>query len=316
MVDKNGLELGTGANGKTGRRILLKNQSASDLASLRDVFGYKVDPIDGSTLIFTTLDSAVSACRPSLGDEIIVSEGYTETISSATAVLLDVAGVTITGLGVGSARPTFTFDTATTATIPVSAADVKISNCIFTANFADIVSFFTLTTANNFTLEGNLFKATATNMNALYVVDTDTTTSNANGLTLTNNTWIESDTATMSMVKMDGDNSFVDIRGNFLSLGVRNNTAAIMAIVTAKSVFHARIENNRVYRLNTDTATGAILVTTDQSDNSGIIANNFVQHADTAAELLITASSGFGVFENRASGVAGASGYLLPAADS
>jgi hypothetical protein len=72
----------------------------------------------------------------------------------------------------------------------------------------------------------------------------------------------------------------------------------------------------RVFRLNTDTATGAILLHTNGSTLSGIVAENFVQHADTAAELLITASSGLGVFENRASGVAGASGYLLPAADS
>jgi hypothetical protein len=32
--------------------------------------------------------------------------------------------------------------------------------------------------------------------------------------------------------------------------------------------------------------------------------------------VLVTASSGFGFFENRESGVAGATGYVLPAADS
>ena len=73
---------------------------------------------------------------------------------------------------------------------------------------------------------------------------------------------------------------------------------------------------NRVFRLNTDTATGGILFHTNQSDNSGIVAHNFAQHADTAAELLLTASSGLGTFENFASGVAGASGYVLPARDS
>jgi uncharacterized membrane protein YeaQ/YmgE (transglycosylase-associated protein family) len=43
---------------------------------------------------------------------------------------------------------------------------------------------------------------------------------------------------------------------------------------------------------------------------------NQCQHADVAAEILVTASSGFGFFGNLASGVAGASGYTLPAADS
>ncbi len=68
--------------------------------------------------------------------------------------------------------------------------------------------------------------------------------------------------------------------------------------------------------MNTDTATGAILITTDSSSNTGVIKHCHVQHADTAAEVFVTASSGFGFFENRASGVAGASGYTLPTADS
>lgn len=266
---------------------------------------------DGQTRVFTTIDAAVSACTASRGDVIYVLPGHTETISNATALALDVAGVTIIGLGEGSLRPTITFDTATTATIPVSAANVTVKNIIFTANFADIVSVFTLTTANNFKLEGCYIKATATNMNFLYVVDTNTTTSDADGLTIKGCKWIEPDTATLSMVKMDGDNSDVILVDNFVQIGVNNNKAALMAIITAKSVFSAQITGNKVYRLNTDTATGGILVTTDQSDNSGIIANNYAQHADTAAEILVTASSGFGVFENRASGVAGATGYVL-----
>lgn len=270
---------------------------------------------DGATRVFTTLDAAVSACVANRGDFIYVMPGHTETISNATTLVLDVAGVTIVGLGNGLKRPTFTFDTATTATVAVSAANVTVKNLVFTANFADIVSVFTLGAAKDFVLDGCLIKATATNMNFLYVVDTNTTTADADGLTVQNCTWIEPDAATLSMVKMDGDNSRVVIKGNYVELGVNNNKAALVAIITGKSLFNSQIVENTVYRLNTDTATGAILVTTDQSDNSGVIAKNIVQHADTAAELLVTASSGFGTFLNYASGVAGASGYLLPATD-
>lgn len=316
MQDKNGLGLGTAQNGGAGRRVMVKNTTAADMATIRDTFGYKVDPIDGSTLIFPSIDAAVGVVRSNLGDEIMVSEGYTETISTATAINLDVAGVKLVGRGHGDSRPTITLDTATTTTIPVTAANIWIENIVLTANFADIVSFFTLTTANNFRLENCEFKATATNMNCKYVVDTNTTTDGAKGLTINKCRWIEPDLSTESMVKMDGDNSLVSITNNFVSLGVKNNTPALMAIITAKSVFNADISYNRVFRLNTDSATGALLVTTDQADNSGFINNNFVQHADTAAELLVTASSGFGVFDNKMSGVAGASGYLLPAADS
>lgn len=265
---------------------------------------------------FSTLDYAIGRCTAGRGDVIMIMPGHAETISSATALNLDVAGVAIIGLGAGTSRPTFTLDTATTTTIPVSAANIAVKNCIFTANFADIVSVFTLTTAKDFCLEDNYIKATATNMNFLNIVDTNATTADADGLALINNTWIEPDTATLGMVKMDGTNARVNVSKNKLTLGVKNNTASLIAIAAGKIITGSTIDGNDVYRLNTDTATGGILITTDGSTNSGIVANNYVQHADTAGEILVTASSGFGFFNNLASGVAGASGYLLPAADS
>ena len=299
--------------GIAGKAIVVGSSSVPNVDMYREVF---VSDQAGVARFAETIDKAVNLAKANGADHILVLPGHTESISSATALNLDVAGITILGLGNGNDRPVITLDTATTATIPVSAANITVKNIIFSANFADIVSVFTLTTAANFRIEGCYFKSTAANMNFLYVIDTDAVTDNAAGLQVIGNKWIEPDTATLSMIKMDGDNSDIVIRDNFLQLGVNNNEAAIMAIITGKSVFNAQILKNRVFRLNTDTSTGAILVTTDQSDNSGVIAENFAQHADTAAELLVTASSGFGFFENYASGVAGASGYLLPAADS
>lgn len=263
---------------------------------------------------YATLEAAIN--KASAGDIIMIKAGHSETISSATALNFDVAGIAIIGLGTGSRRPTFTLDTATTATIPVSAANITVKNVVFSANFADIVSVFTLTTANYFTLEDCYFKATATNMNFLYVVDTNATTADADGLAIINCKWIEPDLATESMVKLDGTNADIEIVGNYVNLGVQNNKPALMTIATGKIVTSLNMSKNRVYRLNTDTATGAILLHTDGSTLTGIVAENFAQHADTAAELLITASSGLGCYDNKASGVAGASGYLLPAADS
>jgi hypothetical protein len=298
-----------------GKVFFVGDSSTVDLSRVRQLFG--VDP-DGELRYFDDLEECLNsgAVVANRGDVILVAPGHAETVSSAGAIALDIADINIIGLGNGSNRPTITFDTATTATITVSAANVSVENVIVSANFADIVSPFTLTTAKNFKLKGVDVKATATNMNFLYVVDTNATTNDAAGLTIEGCRWIEPDTATLSMVKADGDNDDVVIKNNFLSLGVNNNKASLVAIITGKSLFNAQITDNMVYRLNTDTATGGILVTTDQSDNSGIIARNFAQHADNAAEVLITASSGFGVFENRASGVAGATGYVLPAVDS
>jgi hypothetical protein len=264
---------------------------------------------------FSTIDYAIGKCKASRGDIICVMPGHAETISSATALAADVAGVAIVGLGQGSLRPTLTLDTATTATIGVSAANISFKNLIITANFADIVAAFTVTAANC-VIEDCFIKATATNMNFLNVVDTNTTDNSADGLTILNCDWIEPDLATLSLVNLDSTTDRMRIEGNYVHLGVNNNKAALVTIATGKIVTRLKMFKNRVYRLNTDTATGAILLHTDGSTNTGIVAENFAQHADTAAELLITASSGLGVFDNKASGVAGASGYLLPAADS
>jgi len=131
MVDKNGLELGTAAGGHPGKRVLCKNITAADTATLRDTFGYKTDPIDGSTLIFTDLDSAIGVLRSGLGDEILLSSGYTETVSAAGDIDFDVAGSKLIGLGVGDARPKITFDTVDTADMDFGADNLLVENIIF-----------------------------------------------------------------------------------------------------------------------------------------------------------------------------------------
>lgn len=297
----------------TGKVFWLGNNATSSIENTRS-------PSDGNpgtfNAPFSTLSGALSAVTSGRNDIIFIKPGHAETISSNTAVTVSKAGVAIIGLGAGSYRPTFTFDTAANATIGVTAATVSFKNCIFTANFADITAPFTIGGANYFTLESCYIKATATNMNFLWVVDTNATSNAADGLAVIDNKWIEPDLATQAMVKMDGTNNDINISDNRLTIGVQNNVATLMAIATTKVVTALRCFNNTVYRLNTDTATGGLLITTDVSTNTGIIANNFAQHADIAGEVMVTASSGFGFFENRFSGVAGATGYVLPAVDS
>lgn len=91
-----------------------------------------------------TIDSAINLCTADNGDVIIVAEGHAETITLASSIALDVAGVTVIGLGVGSNRPTITYGTNTTATTVVSAANVKIKNLRFLCNVDSLAVFLTL----------------------------------------------------------------------------------------------------------------------------------------------------------------------------
>lgn len=97
---------------------------------------------------FSTLEYAMSACRPGRGDIVFVGAGHAETISSAAIASLKTSGVAVIGMGTGNIRPTFTFTTATTANIPVAGSDISIQNCLFIANFAAVASYFTAVVAS------------------------------------------------------------------------------------------------------------------------------------------------------------------------
>ncbi|HRF70090.1 MAG TPA: hypothetical protein PKV66_01525 [Candidatus Pelethenecus sp.] len=81
---------------------------------------------------FATIDAAIGACVANNGDVIVVFPGHTETVTAAAGVALDVAGVSIIGLGSGAARPTVNFTTAVGASFKVTAANCVVKNILFT----------------------------------------------------------------------------------------------------------------------------------------------------------------------------------------
>lgn len=82
---------------------------------------------------FATLDYAVGRCTASNGDIIILKPGHAETIIADSGVDIDVAGVTVIGVGNGAARPTFTFTTAVAADFKLAANDTYVENILFVA---------------------------------------------------------------------------------------------------------------------------------------------------------------------------------------
>jgi len=96
---------------------------------------------------FSTLDYAVSQCVANRGDIIFIKPGHAETIATATALAIDVAGVAVVGLGRGSNRPTFNL-TATASTITMSANNCVFWNCLVTGGVDAIVAVFTISGAD------------------------------------------------------------------------------------------------------------------------------------------------------------------------
>lgn len=264
---------------------------------------------------FATLEYALSKCLANVGDVIFIKPGHAENIASATALNFDVAGVAIVGLGVGSNRPTFTFTTANTATIPVTAANMAIQNCLFVANFLSVASAFTVAAAPEFTIENCEFRDTSAILDFLTAVTT-TVTVNADGFYYGRNMRVSIGTTTPGPdIVIAGTMARLKVLNNVSFHTVATNNVAALVAHAALVMSHAEICGNRVYSINTDTATGAVLVSTTATTGSGIIKDNIVRALDIAGAIVVTAGAvQYGMFGNLYTGETTlASGFVLPA---
>jgi hypothetical protein len=264
---------------------------------------------------FSTLEYALSQCVANRGDTIFIKPGHAESVISATSLNFDVAGVSIIGLGTGSKRPTFTFTTANTATIPVTADNMSVSNCRFVGNFLSIASCFTVAAAADFVIDNCDFSDTSAILGFLSIVTT-TVSVNADGLTYINNRR-KSDATTSPGpdLVIAGTMSRLKVNGNKSIHTVASNNVAALVEHGALVMTDAEVIGNYIYSVNTDTATGAILVKTTATTGSGIIAHNRVRALDVAAAILVTAAAvQYGMFDNLYTGETTlASGFVLPA---
>lgn len=298
-------------NPTTGRIFIVCKASLTSVKNEIDAMYGKGYP-DGIPVVYTTIQGAVDAAVASRGDVILVAPGHTETISNATTITLNKAGVTIIGLGTGSLRPTLTFDTATTAKIPVSAANVTIKNVIHVANFADIATAYLLTTAPEFDCSECSFRDTSSVLNFVAIVTT-TVSVNSDGLKFNKNRIsMLGTTAGTTPVKVANTLDRIQLNDNFITKAVLNNTSCLLAH-GALVVTNLEMARNKVFSANTDSATGGFLITTSSTTNTGMVYDNYVNGLDVAAAILVTAGSKYGMFNNLYDGDADASGFVLPA---
>lgn len=93
--------------------------------------GNSVQQTGSFDLPYDDLDAAIGQCTANNGDLVIIKEGHSESLTADSAVDIDVAGVTVVGLGHGADRPTFTFTTDVAADFKLAAASVRVINLLF-----------------------------------------------------------------------------------------------------------------------------------------------------------------------------------------
>jgi len=105
-------------------------------------------PGDGSYLRpFATIDYAIGRCTASRGDIVAVMPGYTQNLTAAADIALDVAGVAVVGLGAGTLRPQLSYPTTADGTFAVSAANCAVIGLDFISNFSDVTTLVTVAAA-------------------------------------------------------------------------------------------------------------------------------------------------------------------------
>lgn len=264
---------------------------------------------------YSTLDYAIGKCTAGRGDIIFIMPGHAETITSATTLLLDIAGIAIIGLGNGTSRPTFTFTTANTATIPVSAANITVSNCKFVGNFLSIASAFTVGAAPNFTLQDCDFSDTDATHGFLSAVTT-TVSVNADNLACIRNNIISIATtnAAAAFVILGTMTGLTLIENTVVNTVDRANTSVFLShaalVMTAAYIF-----KNTVYCVNSTNTSVGMFISTSATTGSGIVLNNTIRGLDIAAAIIVTATAvQYGMFNNLYIGDGTMnSGFVLPA---
>ena len=203
---------------------------------------------------YNTIDYAISQCEPNKGFVIVVLPGHTETVSTASGITVDVAGISIVGIGEGNDRPQITFSTIIDATMVVSAQSVVIQNIIGIAGIDNLTNPIVVTgdncsidiewrdasatvetatairldTANNAKVKLNYLGFTGGNalVHAIAIDNCDNVQIDINAYGICSTAWV-------NMVDVASTN--VQVKGTFYTQGIVNASRNVVDTITGST---------------------------------------------------------------------------------
>jgi len=264
---------------------------------------------------FATIDYAIGKCTANKFDRIMVMPGHSETVTGAGGITVDVAGVSIIGMGGYSLNPQILMDGANTVTCLITAANVTLENLTFKAGHADI-AIWGKVTGKGCTIKNCRFIENTAGENWVDVIHAGTADNDYDGLVIDGCEFIMDDAACVTAIDLLKNSKDVKILNNRITGDF--DASPFAPVYSANTEIHKNIlvENNLIHNAhNGDAVTGISIANVD---STGWIIRNHVGHQDIAGETPILAgAAGLYVGENYASGVLGtASGYIYPAIDS
>jgi len=276
----------------TGARFFVHSGTGTDAA------GYGTAP-DKPT---ATIDYAISLCTASKGDIIYVMPGHAESITSATAINCDVAGISIIGLGDGNLIPAIAASAAAGA-LTVGAANVTIKNLRFKAGFLTGVTqgIAVAAAGDGCTLDGIQFRDTdATHEYLLHLAIATTVTD----LRVKNCSFVTAAGSLAHSILYAGTSTDNVIEDNYFFV----DSSDSVIDHSAGASTNLRISRNVI--INADTGAAGYCIEL-KSDGTGVVNDNRLAYNKVDAEIGTGAAAWW--FENYASNTIAESGVLDPA---
>jgi hypothetical protein len=184
------------------------------------VTGAPITPVDNAgagrspLTPFATLDYAIAYCTANQGDIIYLLPGHAEALAAAGDLAIDIAGISIIGLGEGSLTPTITLGTDPGVDVDIDAANVLIENVTFVAGVADIVAAIDVN-ADDFTMRRCRFLGDNAGLNALIWIQDDGAAS-SNRITIEDCYCLDRDASNTHFINCAGTGDGHIIRRNTL----------------------------------------------------------------------------------------------------
>ena len=264
-----------------------------------------------------TIDEAIGLCTASRGDVIYVAQGHTETEATASTSLftLDVAGVSIIGVGngafnsvvsagasTGQSMPTLILDHAS-ATITISAVNTRISGLLIVSDITDVLVGVTIAaTADGCIVDNCIIRDNGATLDMTVMLSIAAA---ANEVKLIGNNFIANVLAGgNNAILLVGANTNILISGNVSS----GKYATGNLLGSAAAQVNATIVGNIFAN-----ADGAAALTLNTA-STGMLADNYLGGKTSIATTLV-GDDAMWCFNNQVSGDVAASGAVDPAAD-
>jgi hypothetical protein len=250
-----------------------------------------------------TLDDALSLCVANRGDVIYILPGHAESEAEVDGAIatMDVAGVSVIGLGEGSLIPTFSLGDDG-ATFSLTAANCLLKNIMIKSTVANVAVGLTVgAAADGSIIDGVLFRDDGAAKELLVGISV---TAACDNLTIQN--------CDFRTTAAAGSANAIKAAA-VTDLHVINNFAygkfSTGAMLTTGVLTRAKIIGNSL--VNAEAAIGIALSGTT---STGLLAKNFLAGTTSIAAAL-TGDNAMTCFENYVTGAAAASGLLDPGAD-